>query len=54
MGMLGTTFTGLLVGETAVGGSPAVLPTITGRAWITGTARYILSDDDPFPAGFLV
>ena len=37
-----------------VGGLPAVVPTITGRAWITGTAQYFLDPDDPFPAGFLL
>ena len=51
---LGTRFTGRLVGETAVGGRPAVLPTITGRAWITGTAQFMLDPEDPFPAGFLL
>jgi proline racemase len=51
---LGTSFTGRLVGETTVGGQPAVLPTITGRAWITGTAQFLLDPEDPFPAGFLL
>ena len=27
-------------------------PTITGRAWITGTAQYLLDPADPFPEGF--
>ncbi|KUH39340.1 MULTISPECIES: proline racemase family protein [Streptomyces] len=51
---IGTRFTGRLVGETTVGGLPAVVPTVTGRAWITGTAQYFLDPDDPFPAGFLL
>ncbi|MFF8278461.1 proline racemase family protein [Streptomyces lateritius] len=51
---IGTRFTGRLVGETEVGGVPAVVPTITGRAWITGTAQYFLDPDDPFPGGFLL
>jgi proline racemase len=51
-GILGTTFTGRLVEETTVGGRPAVIPTITGRAWITGFAQYVLAPDDPFPTGF--
>lgn len=51
---IGTTFTGRLVGETAVGGLPAVIPTITGRAWVTGMGQYLLDPDDPFPAGFLL
>ncbi|GAA5148539.1 proline racemase family protein [Nocardioides marinquilinus] len=49
---IGTTFTGRLVATTEVGGVPAVVPTITGRAWVTGTAQYLLDPDDPFPAGF--
>ncbi|MFF3314285.1 proline racemase family protein [Streptomyces sp. NPDC003035] len=51
---IGTEFTGRLVGETTVGGRPGVVPTVTGRAWITGTAQYFLDPDDPFPGGFLL
>lgn len=51
---IGTQFTGRLIGETTVGGLPAVVPTVTGRAWITGTAQYFLDPDDPFPGGFLL
>ncbi|MFF4187509.1 proline racemase family protein [Streptomyces sp. NPDC001691] len=51
---IGTEFTGRLVGETAVGPLPAVVPTVTGRAWITGTAQYFLDPSDPFPEGFLL
>lgn len=50
---IGTSFTGRLVGDTTIGGVPAVIPTITGRAWITGMAQYLLDDDDPFPGGFV-
>jgi len=49
---IGTRFTGRLVEHTTVGDHPAVVPTITGRAWITGTAQYFLDPDDPFPEGF--
>jgi proline racemase len=51
---IGTRFTGRLVEETTVGGLPGVVPTITGRAWVTGTAQYHLDPEDPFPAGFLL
>src|SRR5690606_28741702 len=51
---IGTRFVGRLVGTSTVGGRPAVVPTITGRAWITGTAQYLLDPTDPFPAGFLL
>jgi proline racemase len=30
----------------------AVVPTITGTAWITGFASYVLDPEDPFPAGY--
>jgi proline racemase len=53
-GILGTTFTGRLVSETRVGPYAAVVPTISGRAWITGIANYVLDADDPFPTGFTV
>ncbi|HTU31313.1 MAG TPA: proline racemase family protein [Solirubrobacteraceae bacterium] len=51
---IGTRFIGRLVEETAVGGITAVVPTITGRAWVTGTAQYMLDPSDPFPAGFVL
>ena len=50
--VIGTRFTGRLVAETDVGGRPAVVPEITGRAWITGMGQYLLDPTDPFPAGF--
>ncbi len=51
---IGTTFTGRLIEETTVSDVTAVIPTITGRAWVTGTAQYFWAPDDPFPAGFLL
>ena len=56
-GILGTVFTGRLVEETTIGSAPgtaAVVPEITGRAWITGFAQYVVAADDPFPNGFTV
>ncbi|MFE6624478.1 proline racemase family protein [Streptomyces sp. NPDC057740] len=49
---IGTHFVGELVEETEVAGHRAVVPTVTGRAWITGTAQYMYDPDDPFPQGF--
>ena len=49
---IGTHFIGRLLSETSVDGVPAVVPAITGRAWLTGTAQYFLDPDDPFPEGF--
>jgi proline racemase len=51
-GPLGTIFTGRVVKETAVGPHKAIVPTLSGRAWITGTAEYVLDPEDPFPRGF--
>jgi proline racemase len=51
-GILGTTFTGTLTATTTVGDHPAVLPTITGRAWVTGFGQYVLDETDPFPEGY--
>ncbi len=53
-GILGTTFTGRLVRKTRVGNFDAVVPTISGRAWITGFAQYVVDEKDPFPEGFTI
>jgi proline racemase len=50
--LIGTRFTGRLLEETRVGDLPAVIPEITGRAWVTGMGQYLLDAEDPFPAGF--
>ena len=52
--ILGTLFTGRLLRETKVGDYDAVVPTLSGRAWITGFADYVVDADDPFPEGFTV
>lgn len=53
-GLLGGVFRCTLERVTEVGGVPAIVPRIGGRAWITGYAHYVLQDDDPFPEGFVV
>jgi len=50
--VIGTRFRARVVGETTVAGRPAIIPEITGRAWITGIGQYLLDPSDPFPAGF--
>jgi len=53
---IGTRFIGRAIERTTVGQGPtpldAIIPTITGRAWVTGTAQYHLDPTDPFPEGF--
>ena len=51
---IGSRFTGRLLETTEVGGLPAVVPTITGRAWVTGTAQYMIDPTDPYPEGFVL
>ena len=53
-GILGTLFTGRLLEETKVGPHIAVVPTISGQAWITGFASYVVDPSDPFPEGYTV
>jgi proline racemase len=49
---IGSRFTATIIEETTAGGRAAVVPRITGRAWITGTAQYMIDPSDPFPEGF--
>jgi len=51
---IGGRFIGRILAEQEEAGLPAVVPAITGRAWITGTAQYMLDPTDPFPNGFLL
>ncbi len=53
-GILGTTWTGRLLRTTQVGPYPAVVPTITGSAWIYALTQYVVDSEDPFPEGFTV
>ncbi len=50
--IIGSRFTGRLVEEVALGATPGVIPEVSGRAWITGMAQYLLDPTDPFPLGF--
>jgi proline racemase len=44
----------MLHSRTTVGDYPAVVPSIQGRAWITGYVQHVLQPDDPFPTGLTV
>lgn len=50
--LIGTEFIGQLRGTADVAGTPGVLPSITGSAWITAFHQYVLDPTDPFPNGF--
>jgi len=51
---IGSRFDAGIVTRTAVGGFPAIVPWISGRAWITGFHDYVLDPEDPFPRGYTV
>ena len=53
-GILGTVFTGQVIEATTVGEYRAIVPTISGQAWITGFASYVVDPTDPFPDGFTI
>ena len=50
--LIGTEFIGRVRGTTTVDGKPAILPSLTGSAWITAFHQYVLDPSDPFPTGF--
>jgi proline racemase len=50
--VIDTTFSGRVVRHTKVGDLDAVVPAITGRAWITGFHQLVVDPTDPLAAGF--
>ena len=50
--IIGTRFTGQIMKETHVGEYQAIVPQVTGRAYLTGFHQFVLDLDDPFPHGF--
>jgi 4-hydroxyproline epimerase len=53
--IIGSKFTGMIIGETTVGGFAAIIPSIEGWARITGYNEIIIDDDDdPYAYGFQV
>ena len=47
-----TEFRCRIVETVEVGGVPAIMPEIAGRAWITGVHEFGLDPTDPFPEGY--
>lgn len=50
--IIGGEFVAEAIGETTVGNRKAVLPRITGQAWIYGREELRMDAGDPFPRGF--
>jgi proline racemase len=52
--ILRTKFRGRILGRTTVGQYDAIVPEITGSAYITGFNRLLFDEDDPLVRGFLL
>jgi proline racemase len=52
--IIGTTFTGKVLEETKVGSFDAVIPEVSGRAFITGFNQWVVEEDDPVAEGFFL
>ena len=50
--IIGSEFLGRIEADTTLGGRPAIIPSISGRAWISGTRIEMLDPADPWPAGY--
>lgn len=50
--IIGSEFQCRIEAEATVGDKSAVIPSITGRAWITGTHQHLLDPGDPWPEGY--
>jgi trans-L-3-hydroxyproline dehydratase len=52
--ILGTTFTGKVIDETQFGPHNAVIPEVTGSAYICGRAEWLIDPEDPLWQGFFL
>lgn len=50
--IIGSEFLGRIEADTTLGGRPAIIPSISGRAWISGTRIEMLDPADPWPSGY--
>lgn len=50
--ILDTAFECRITGTAHAGDLPAVVPEISGRAWLTGISTYGVDPEDPFPSGY--
>jgi len=50
--IIGSEFRCRIEAEARVGNRAAIVPSLSGRAWITGTHQHMLDPDDPWPAGY--
>lgn len=50
--IIGSEFHCRIESETRVGDLSAIVPSVSGRAWITGTRQLMVDPDDPWPEGY--
>ena len=50
--IIGSEFLGRIEADTTLGGKPAIIPSISGRAWISGKRTELLDPADPWPQGY--
>ncbi|MGN6099707.1 MAG: trans-3-hydroxy-L-proline dehydratase [Devosia sp.] len=50
--IIGSEFLGRIEADTTLGGRPAIIPSISGRAWISGRRTEMLDPADPWPEGY--
>lgn len=50
--LIGSTFDSRVEEITAVGGYRAIVPSVSGRSWITSFNQLVLDPSDPFPHGY--
>lgn len=53
-GIIGTIFRGKLISSVKVGNYEAVVPEITGNAYITGICNFVISPNDPLADGYVL
>ncbi len=52
--ILGTTFTGRIVERINYHGIPAIIPEVTGQAFLTGKHEFVIDEEDPLKDGFRI
>lgn len=52
--IIGTRFTGRALSETTVAQFPAIIPEVSGQAYITGFATWLIDPNDPVREGFFL
>ena len=50
--IIGSIFEGRIVEKCHINETPAIIPEISGRAWVTGIHQHMLEPSDPWPEGY--